>query len=124
MGAPRFPDSLLGALRQRKEMTIITGPQNARRATVIWVVVDEVGRVLVRSVRGTRGRWYRDLVADPRGAIDVGDGEVLVTALPEADEELVRACSQALAAKYAGNGSLASMLTEETLPTTLQLVPR
>ena len=38
--------------------------------TTIWIVV--VGDVVyVRSVRGPAGRWYRELVANPVGAVHV-----------------------------------------------------
>lgn len=111
-------------MRTRKEISILTGPPAQPRATIIWVVVDGDDRVWVRSVRGPRGRWYRDLTADPRAAIDLGGGEIPVGALPSSDDASVRACTAALRAKYAGNASLASMLAPETLPTTVQLVPR
>jgi len=119
-----FPDAVLQALQTRKEITIVTGPPADRRATIIWVVVDGRDHVWVRSVRGPRGRWYRDLMADPRAVIDLGEGEISVSALPSSDEQSVQACTEALRAKYAGNASLASMLAPDTLPTTIQLVPR
>jgi hypothetical protein len=119
-----FPQAITATLSARKEITIVTGPSDRPRETVIWVAVDDRGRVWVRSVRGPRGRWYRDLSADPQAAIDLGDGEIGVKALPAGGADDVQACSDALRAKYAGNASLASMLAPETLPTTVQLVPR
>ena len=120
---PRFPEVVLHAFRTRKEITILTGPPEQPRATVIWVMVDGHDRIWVRSVRGPRGRWYRDLTADPRAAIDLGGSEIQVGALAASDDASVQACTEALRAKYAGNASLASMLAPETLPTTVQLVP-
>jgi len=122
--AARFPGAVLHALQARKEVTIVTGPAAQPRATIIWVVVDGSDRVWVRSVRGARGQWYRDLMADPRAVIDLGEGEISVSAMPSSDEQSVQACTEALRAKYAGNASLASMLAPDTLPTTIQLVPR
>lgn len=120
----RFPDAVLHALRTRKEISIVTGPPTGPRATIIWVVVDGNDRVWVRSVRGPRGRWYRDITLDPRAAMDLGGGEISVTALPASDEASVQACTEALRTKYATSSSLESMLAPDTLPTTLQLVPR
>jgi hypothetical protein len=121
--ANRFEEAVAAALRTRKEVTILTGPPEHKRATIIWIVVDDADRVLVRSVRGARGRWFRDLEAEPAAAIDLGDRVVPVTALPASDAERVQACSDGLRTKYAGNGSLASMLAADTLATTVQLVP-
>ncbi len=120
----RFPDAVLHALRTRKEVTVVTGPAAQSRATIIWVMVDGSDRVWIRSVRGPRGRWYRDLMVDPRATVDLGGSEIPVTALPSSDDASVQACSDALRAKYAANSSLPSMLAPDTLPTTVQLIPR
>ena len=94
------------------------------RSTVIWAVVDATGRVLVRSVRGSRGRWYRDLLANPRGNLLVGEERIGFEAVVADDPERVDACSEALSAKYGGAGaSLASMLLPDVLGTTLELRP-
>jgi len=47
--------------------------------TVIWIVVD--GDVAyVRSVRGPAGRWFRELQANPHGAVLAGGRRVGVAA--------------------------------------------
>ena len=92
------------------------------RRTIIWIVERE-GMVYVRSVRGARGRWYRDALADPEVAVHVDGRRVAARALPATDAESVEACSQALREKYRGDFSLGSMLEPETLPTTMKLVP-
>ena len=38
--------------------------------TIIWVVVVE-GEAFVRSVRGPKGRWYREISSNPEGALHV-----------------------------------------------------
>lgn len=92
--------------------------------TIIWVVVDPAGRVLIRSVRGARGRWYRELLANPAGAIRAGNRRIPVRAEPATDHERIEACSDALRAKYRTAGaSLASMVRDEVLETTLELRP-
>jgi hypothetical protein len=91
--------------------------------TIIWIVVDEDGRTFVRSVRGRQGRWYRELVANPDGAVHVGDRRIPVRAI-HADEAGVIACSRLLRAKHrSSRASLMSMLRDEILDTTLELVP-
>jgi len=54
-----FDAATLGALREVQEVSIRT-EEHPENAVVIWVVVagDEV---FVRSFRGAKGRWYRDL---------------------------------------------------------------
>ena len=72
--------------------------------------------MLVRSVRGPRGRWYRECVANPSCAVVVADRQVATTAEMASDPDRVEACSRALRAKYARwRSSLAAMLVEETL---------
>jgi hypothetical protein len=120
----RFPSADLDALRQERLAEVMTGPSDAPRRTTIWVVVDDHDRVLVRSVRGPRGRWYRDLLADPAGVLDVADTRIPFVAQRADDEERIVACSAALRAKYRPGESLDSMLMDDTLPTTLELLPR
>ncbi len=90
--------------------------------TVIWIVVDG-DAVYVRSVRGRSGRWYRELTANPRGAVHAGGRRVAVDARPAADDISNARVSVLLRQKYEQRwpGPTASMLREEILPTTLRL---
>jgi hypothetical protein len=121
-----FDGPLLESLRDTGTVRIETrrahdGPV---RMTPIWVVVDDSDRVLVRSVRGGRGRWYQDLLANPIGALVVGAARIGVRADLARDPERVEACTRALRAKYAGAGaSLASMVMPDVLDCTLELLP-
>ena len=120
-----FDPELVELLHRTKVVEIETSRSAGGevRSTVIWVVVDVDGRALVRSVRGQRGRWYRDLLANPDGALRVGRRRIPVHADP-ADEGAIAACTDALRAKYASSrGSLASMIRDEVLRTTLVLAP-
>src|SRR5438105_15552286 len=92
--------------------------------TVIWIVVDG-DAVYVRSVRGPAGRWYRELRANPRGAVHVAGRRVAVAAQPVDDAVTIARVSELLREKYERRwpGPTASMLREETLPTTLRLTP-
>ncbi|MFL5990490.1 MAG: DUF2255 family protein [Rubrobacteraceae bacterium] len=93
------------------------------RAT-IWVVSVD-GTVFVRSVRGGKGRWYREASANPAAALHVGDERILVRAVPVTDDATIAAVSEAYQEKYGRTspGSTRAMLQPETLPTTLGLEP-
>jgi hypothetical protein len=118
-------DEELGLLRDAEEVRIETsrGEGEPVHRTVIWVVVDDRDRVLARSVRGERGRWYREVLANPACALHVHGRRIPLRAERATDDERVEACSEALRAKYAADPALRSMLRPDTLPTTLQLHP-
>ena len=119
-----FDPELRLTLRTARTIRIETsaGADRPVHEAVIWVVVDEVGRVLVRSWRGERGRWYRELRANPTGVLRLGSRIVPIRAEHAADPERVESCSRGLRDKYASSrGSLAQMLVDEVLPTTLEL---
>jgi len=124
--SPRVDARVLDLLREAEEVEILTHrPAGGPRRTIIWVMVDEVGRVLLRSVRGPRGRWWQEAVADPRVTLVVDGLEVVANALPADDPDRVGAASRELRRKYARHGaSLVAMLRPDTLPMTLELVPR
>ena len=121
-----FPPEILDRLRTTEEIVIETRRASAAPAhrTVIWVVVDDRDRVLVRSVRGGRGRWYREALAHPDCELQAADASVAVRAEPAADPDRVGSTSAGLAAKYARDSSLRSMLRPDVLETTLELLPR
>ena len=84
------------------------------------MVVDDVP--YVRSVRGKKGRWYRDLLARP-GALHAGSRRIDVKATRVTSVEGIDFVSQALWKKYPQNSSLFSMLRLAVLDTTLRLEP-
>jgi hypothetical protein len=91
--------------------------------TPIWAVVDG-GDVYVRSLRGTRGRWYRELMADPAAVLHVEGDTFPVQAVQAADPESIERASHALRRKYPASRSLDSMLADDILETTVRLEPR
>ena len=92
--------------------------------TTIWIVVDG-DAAYVRSVRGPAGRWYRELSANPRGAVHAGDQRVAIRAESATDPTSVARVSDALKSKYEKRwpGPTASLLLQPTLATTLRLRP-
>lgn len=119
----RFEESDLAAIAAAKEVRIETKSSGGEaHRTIIWIV-EHGGEVYVRSVRGPRGRWYREARADPKVAIHVSGRRLPATAEPATDPVSVEACSEGLRAKYRRSYSLESMLVDDVLPTTLKLVP-
>jgi len=97
--------------------------KGTKHAVPIWIVVVE-GVPYVRSVRGPRGRWYRELLARGEGAIFAGGTSVAVRATHDSTPTAIEAVSAALRRKYRRSGqSLASMLRADVLDTTVRLEP-
>ena len=116
-----WPDSIDSA----PEVDIETseGQGEPTHRTTIWAVVED-GDVYVRSLRGTRGRWYRELMASGEGVVHVGGDSYPVRAVQAADAESIERASEGLRGKYPASRSLDSMLVEDILETTVRLEPR
>lgn len=126
MDRPTFPPELLSRWRQEQEVHVETSAGSGAPAhrTIIWIVVDESGRALIRSHRGPTARWYREALATGSGAILAGEQRTSVTFERAVDPERVAACSVQLTAKYAGDPATPAMLAEGVLDTTLELHPQ
>lgn len=90
---------------------------------IIWVVVDDRGRVLVRSYRGATARWYREATAGMPVALAIGEEVVPVAVERATDPERIAACSAELERKYAGDPAMRAMVRDDVLDTTLELHP-
>ena len=116
----------LDALDRTEEVHIETrrDASSPGRATVLWAVVVD-GGAFVRSVRGAKGRWYREASSNPDVTLRVGDRRVPVRAVPETDARTIEGVSEAIREKYGASfpGPTAAMLREEVLETTLRLIP-
>ena len=119
-----FDPDTLRLIDETREVRIETRRDEDAPAhrTTIWVVTVD-GSVFVRSVRGGRGRWYREVSANPAAALHVGDDRIPVRAVPVTDDATIAAVSEAYREKYGRTspGSTRAMLQPETLPTTLRL---
>jgi hypothetical protein len=117
---------ILDALDRTEEVHIGTrrDASSPEHETVIWAVVVD-GGAFVRSVRGGKGRWYREASANPEVTIRVNDERVPAHAVPEADARTIEKVSEAIREKYGASfpGPTAAMLREEVLATTLRLLP-
>ena len=122
----RFDPETLDLLDKTQEVHIETRRDEDAPAhrTIVWVVVVD-GEVFVRSVRGPKGRWYREISGNPTGALHAGDQRISVRAAPARDTPITQAVSDAFGSKYERDwpGPTAAMLRPEALPTTLKLSP-
>jgi hypothetical protein len=121
-----FDAETLKLLDETREVRIETrrDANSPEHRTIIWVVVVE-DEVFVRSVRGSKGRWYRELSSNPEGALHVENNRIPVRAAPATDGPTVSAVSDAIRSKYekTSPSSTASMVRPEILSTTLKLSP-
>jgi hypothetical protein len=100
----RFADDILAALHRDKILGIRAGAQ-PHRFIGLWMVVVE-GRVFVRSWGVKPGGWYRTIVEEPRGVLQVAGREIPIRAVQTRSERLKDAVDQAYREKYNTPGSL------------------
>jgi hypothetical protein len=122
----RFDEDVLSRLRKTGEVSIETsrGAGAPVHRTVIWMVVDSEGRVLIRSYRGATARWFRETVGNPAVALVLGGESIPATALVATDNNRIEAASRGYIRKYPKARGLSGMLVDEVLGTTLELIPR
>jgi hypothetical protein len=117
-----FDADTLRALRDADEVAIRTGKHPANAVT-IWVVVAD-DEVFVRSVRGAKGRWYRDLAAGGPATLEFAGRRLAVQAIPANDPAQVDRASREYLRKYQPSPYAQAMVKPEVLSTTLRLEPR
>jgi hypothetical protein len=118
----KFDVGTMRELHDRQEVAIRTA-KHPGSAVVIWVVVAD-GEVFVRSVRGNKGRWYRDLATGGSATLEFAGRRLAVQALPASDADAIARASREYLRKYQPSPYAQSMVRAEVLPTTLRLEPR
>src|SRR6266850_1163491 len=118
----KFDADTLRQLRDVREVTIRT-EKHPDGAVAIWVVVAD-DETFVRSVRGSKGRWYRDLATGGSATLDFAGRRLAVQALPASDADSIARASREYLRKYQPSPYAQSMVRAEVLPTTLRLEPR
>src|SRR5215831_13724994 len=78
-----FDADTLRELHAFREVTIRT-EKHPQTAVVIWVVVAD-DEVFVRSVRGSKGRWYRDLANGGSATLEFSGRRLEVRSVPASD---------------------------------------
>jgi hypothetical protein len=117
-----FDADILRELRDLQEVAIRTG-KHPGNAVTIWVTVTD-DEVFVRSVRGAKGRWYRDLAAGGPATLEFAGRRLAVQAIPASDPAAVDRVSREYLRKYQPSPYAQSMVRPDVLPTTLRLEPR
>jgi hypothetical protein len=118
-----FATDDLRRLAADEEVEIETqAPDGPVHRTIIWVVVDD-GDVLVRSVRGESGRWFKEAKANPAVAIHSGGRRLAATAVPATDPDSIDRVNAALTAKYLGIEGYDSMFEPGVLSANYRLEP-
>jgi hypothetical protein len=124
--ARRFSRPVVAAVDDSKILRIRAGARSDHRFIGIWAVVVD-GRVFARSWQQKAGGWYRTFLDDPLGAIQVGDREIRMRAVPARGERLRDAIEAGYAEKYPTPGSrkyVRGFRTTRRRDTTLEFVPR
>jgi hypothetical protein len=119
-----FSEVVLEKFADMKEVDVETRSADGKlHSVIIWIVV--VDRVpYVRSVRGPKGRWFRELMARKEGAIKVGGVRYPVRPKLVKDEATNELVSRAIRTKYkTSQASVIAMLRPEVLETTARLEP-
>ena len=117
-----FDADTLGALRELREVGLRTD-RHPQSAVVIWVVVADDG-VFVRSFRGAKGRWYRDLAGGGPATLEFGGRRLAVQAVPAIDAAANEHVSREFMRKYGPGPYATAMVQPEVVATTLRLDPR
>jgi hypothetical protein len=118
----KFEPDTLRNLRELKEVRIRT-EKHPDSAVVIWVVVAD-DETFVRSFRGTKGRWYRDLAAGGPATLELAGGQLAVQAIVTTDPAAIDRASREYLRKYRGSPYTQAMVKDDLLQTTLRLEPR
>jgi hypothetical protein len=121
----RFKDHVLASIRDGKILGIKAGAR-PHRTIGIWAVVVG-GRVFVRSWDVKDGGWYRTLLHEPFGTMEVSGRKIAVRAVRTRSERLKAAVDAAYAAKYTTPASLKyvrGFRRPARRDTTTELVPR
>ena len=118
----KFDADTLRELRDCNEVAIRT-EKHPGSAVVIWVVVAD-DEVFVRSVRGSKGRWYRDLATGGSATVEFAGRRLEVQAFPAIDADSIARASQEYLRKYQASPYAQSIVRSEVLLTTLRLEPR
>ena len=118
----KFDADILRDLRDLREVAIRT-EKHPDTAVVIWVVVAD-DEVFVRSVQGSKGRWYRDLATGGSATLEFAGRALEVQALPASDADTIARVSREYLSKYQPSPYAEAMVRAEMLPTTLRLEPR
>jgi hypothetical protein len=117
----KFDQETLRKLHDCKEVAIRT-TKHPGSAVTIWIVVSSTD-VFVRSVRGAKGRWYRDLANGGPATLEFNGEQLAVQAVAATDAGSIERASQEFLSKYRSSPYAGSIVRPDVLETTLRLDP-
>ena len=118
----KFDANTLRELRDLPEVVIRT-EKHPETGVTIWVVVAD-DEVFLRSVRGGKGRWYKDLAAGGPATLEFAGRRLAAQAFAVSDADAIERASGEYLRKYQPSPYAQSMVRDDVLPTTLRLEPR
>ena len=104
----KFDQETLRKPHDCKEVAIRT-TKHPGSAVTIWAVVSSPD-VFIRSVRGTKGRWYRDLANGGPATLEFDGEQLAVQAVPAIDASSIERASQEFLSKYRSSPYAASIV--------------
>ena len=119
-----FLPLVVEAFRAKREVHIETASASGKKHRVpIWIVVVD-GVPYVRSVRGEKGLWFRQLIRAGAASVHVGDRPIAVTATRVTDAKVNAKVSDAIETKYdRPAASVRAMVLDSVLRSTAELRP-
>lgn len=96
--------------------------QSFEEVSPIWEVV-VAGHVYSRGWNGQQTKWYQAAMAQGTGQIKLADHTYEATFTPVQDASLLAQITQAYQQKYAGDASLARMISTEPTGATIEVLP-
>ena len=122
----RFSRTVVAAIDESKILGVRAGARTDHRFIGVWAVVVD-GRVFARSWTLKKGGWYRTLIEDPRGTIQIGEREFRIRGIPVKSERLRDAVEDAYAEKYSTPGArkyVRGFRSARRREATIEFVPR
>lgn len=120
----RFSRPVIAAIDAAKIMGIKAGTEH--KFIGVWPVVVN-GRVYARSWGVSRDGWYAAFLDDPSGAIQIGDREIRVRAVPARSERIRDKVEAAYTEKFTTQASqkwVRGFRTPRRRDATIEFVPR
>jgi hypothetical protein len=119
----RFEPGELALLAATEEIEIETAADGGTaHRTIIWVMVDG-DDAFIRSVRGSKARWFREASANPEVVIHAAGRALPAHVDPAPNADSIRRTNDALTRKYTGIDGYPEMLEPGIFDTTLRLTP-
>ena len=117
----KFDSETLRELHDIREVAIRT-EKHPGTSVIIWVVVAD-DEAFVRSVRGSKGRWHRDLATGGFATLEFAGRRLAVQVIPVSDPAAIDRTSREFLRKYQPSAHAHEMVRSEILSTTLRLEP-